>query len=173
MGTGSYLFQNFQCHSLAWIGPYRETENDNQYALMVICFLTNYIFMIPATSKSTEDIIKAYHTGVYSTVRSSKYILSDHSSKFTCKQFDCFGKRTRLYQNLYIPLHPFRKFNHRMYIFLLKVSIRKLICNHQVDWDETVHIATIAYNVFPHSSSGESPFYLMFGCDPFMPSLFK
>ena len=42
-----------------------------------------------------------------------------------------------------------------------------------VDWDKTVHIATMAYNVFPHSSSGESLFYLMFGCDPFMATLFK
>ena len=38
---------------------------------------------------------------------------------------------------------------------------------------ETGHIVTMAYNVFPHSSSGESLFYLMFGCDPFMPTLFK
>ena len=45
----------------------------------------------------------------------------------------------------------------------LKASIRKLICNHQVDWDETVHTATMAYNVFPNSLSGESLFYLMLG----------
>ena len=55
----------------------------------------------------------------------------------------------------------------------LKASFRKLICNHQVDWDQTVHIATMAYNVFPNSSSGKSPFYLMFGHDPFMLTLFK
>ena len=55
----------------------------------------------------------------------------------------------------------------------LKASLRKLICNHQTDWGETVHIATMAYNIFLHSSTGESAFYLMFGCDPFMPTLFK
>ena len=36
------------------VGPYRETENGNQYALTVIYMLTNYVFMIPIRSKSTE-----------------------------------------------------------------------------------------------------------------------
>ena len=31
----------------------------------------------------------------------------------------------------------------------------------------------MAYNVFPHSSVGEAPLYLMFGHDSFMPTLFK
>ena len=59
-----------------------------------------------------------------------------------------------------------------MYSFL-KASIRKFIYNHQVDWDETVHIATMTYNIFPYSSARESPFYLMFRCDQFMLTLFK
>ena len=66
-------------------GPYRETDNGNQYALMVICMLTNYVFMIPIRLKSTEGVIKAYLTGVYSTFGGSKYILSDFSSEYTSK----------------------------------------------------------------------------------------
>ena len=31
----------------------------------------------------------------------------------------------------------------------------------------------MTYNVFPHSSAGEASFYLMFGHDAFMPSLFR
>ena len=74
------------------VRPFKETENGNQYALMVICMLTNYIFMIPIRSKSTEYIIKAYLTGVYSIFRGSKYILSDCGSQFTSKQFDVLAK---------------------------------------------------------------------------------
>ena len=33
----------------------------------------------------------------------------------------------------------------------LKSSLRKLICNHNIDWDETAHVATMVFNVFPHS----------------------
>ena len=51
--------------SMDLVGPYRETENKNQFALMVICMLTNYVIMIPIRSQSTEDVIKAYLTGVY------------------------------------------------------------------------------------------------------------
>ena len=53
--------------SMDLVGPYREMENGNQYALMVICMLTNYVFLIPIRSRNTKDIIKAYLTGVYST----------------------------------------------------------------------------------------------------------
>ena len=54
------------------VGPYRETEKGNQYSLTVICMLTNYVFMIPIRSKSTEEVNKAYLTGVYSTFGGSK-----------------------------------------------------------------------------------------------------
>ena len=50
---------------------------------------------------------------------------------------------------------------------------KKLISNHHIDWDEIAYIATMAYNIFPHSSAGEAPFYLLFGHGAFMPTLLK
>ena len=55
----------------------------------------------------------------------------------------------------------------------LKASPRKLIFNHHRDWDEIAHITSMAYNVFMHFSAREASLYLMFGCDVFMPTLFK
>ena len=49
--------------------------------------LMNYVFMIPIRSKSTEEVIKAYMTGMYSTFWGSKYILSEIGREFTSKQF--------------------------------------------------------------------------------------
>ena len=65
--------------------------------------LTNYVFMIPIGSKSTEDIIKAYLTGVYATFRGNKYILSDHGSEFTSKQFDLLAKELALSKFVHNP----------------------------------------------------------------------
>ena len=45
----------------------------------------------------------------------------------------------------------------------LKNSIRKMRCNYETDWDHLAHIAVMAYNIFPHTTTGESPFFLMYG----------
>ena len=155
------------------VGPYRETKNGNQYALMVICMLTSYISMITIRSKITEEVIKAYLTGVYYPFKGSEYILSDCGSEFTTKQFTFLAKELgfiRVYTSPYTPTG--NSIIECMHSFL-KASIRKLTCNNEVDWDKTVDIGSMAYNIFPHSWAGESLLYLMFGYDPFMPTLFK
>ena len=65
------------------LGLYNETENVNQYALTVFCMLTNYVFMVPIRTKTTEDIINAYLKHVYSIFGGSKYILSNWGGEFT------------------------------------------------------------------------------------------
>ena len=159
--------------SMNLIGPYKEIENGNQYALTIICMLTNYIFMIPIRSKSTKDIMKAYHTGVYSTFRASKHILSDHDSEFTSKQFKFWAKELGFIKVYTSPYSPTGNSTIECTHSFLKASIRKFIYDHKVDWDETVHIATMANKVYPYSSAGKYLFYLMFGCGLFMLTLFK
>ena len=70
--------------------------------------LTNYIFMIPIRSKSTENAIKAYRTGVYSTFRGSKCILSDCGSECTSKQFDSLVKELGFIK-IYTPPTPLQE----------------------------------------------------------------
>ena len=129
--------------------------------------------MIPIRSKSTEDVIKADLTGVYATFEGSKYTLFDRGSKFTSKQFTWLANELgfiKVYTSPYTPTgNSVVEWTHAF----LKASPGKLICNHNIHWDEIAHIATMAYNVFLHSSAREAPFYSVFGHDTFIPTLFK
>ena len=109
--------------------------------------------------KSNEDVIKAYITGMYSAFGGSKYILCERGSEFTSKQFTfvvnelCFIK---VYNSPYTPTgNSIIEWTHAF----LMASPRKLIFNHQIDWDEIAHITSMVYNVFPHSSVGKALFY--------------
>ena len=53
----------------------------------------------------------------------------------------------------------------------LKNSMRKMKCNYEADWDQWAHIAMKAYTIFPHTAAGESPFFLMYGHDAYLPTL--
>ena len=68
--------------SMNLFGPYSKTENGNQYMLTVICMLTNYVFLTPIKTKTTEIIINAYLKHVYASFGGSKYIFSDRSGGF-------------------------------------------------------------------------------------------
>ena len=127
--------------------------------------LTNYVFMIPIRTNSTEEVIKAYLTGVYSTFGGNRYFLKDVGSEFTSKQFTWIANKLgfiKVFTSHYTPTGNSIIENTHAF---LKASLRMLICIHQIEWDEIVHISTMANNVFLHSSAGEAPFYLMFGCD--------
>ena len=53
----------------------------------------------------------------------------------------------------------------------LKHSISKIINDKQVEWDTVCHIAAMAFNIFPTRIDQESPFFLMFHRDCFLPTL--
>ena len=57
------------------------------------------------------------------------------------------------------------RFNHTLKQMLAKVVIKK---GH--DWDKQLGAVLLAYRAAPHSSTGMSPFYLLYGRDPQLPT---
>ena len=110
---------------------------------------------------------------VHSTFRGSKYALSDRGGEFTSKQFTWLANKLGFVKVYTLPYTPTGNSMIGWTLHYLKASLRKLICNHNIDWDEIAYVVTMAYNIFLHSSAEEAPFNLIFGCDTFMPTLFK
>ena len=99
--------------------------------------------------------------------------MGDRGGEFTGKRFTWLANELgfiKVYTSPYTPTgNSIIEWTHAF----LKASLRKLICNHNIDMDEIAHVETMAYKVFPHSSAGEVLFYLMYGCDAFIPTVFK
>ena len=156
--------------SMDLIGEFHPpTTNKNRYALTVICMLTGYVFCIPLRTKTTEEVIQVYIDNIYSKFGGSMKILSDNGTKFENKIFEQEAKELGVVHKLYIPpYHPASNGRIERFHAFLKACIAKHIAP-QLEWDDVVSLACVAYNFIPNEHSKESPFFLMFGRDPVLP----
>ena len=120
--------QIYEKWTMDLVGSNSEMENWYPYVLTVICMLTNYVFMIPINTKTTEDVINAHlKKHVYATFCGSKYMLSDRGGEFSSKQFTWLGKEVgfmKVYTSLYTPVG--NSLIERIHSFL-KTSLWKLL----------------------------------------------
>ena len=108
---------------------------------------------------------------MYDNKGGSNFILTDRGGEFSSEVMSYIAEQlgfTKVYASPYSP-----KANSliRKCHSCLKNSIRKMRCNHDAKWGELIHIAKMAYNLFPHSAAGESPFFLMYRRDAYLPTL--
>ena len=101
--------------------------------ISVICMLTHYLFMITIRSKSTEEVIRAYLTDVYSTFRCSKYILSDRGGEFPSKHFTWLTNELGFIKVYTLPYMPTANSLIEQTYAFLNTSLRKPICNYNID----------------------------------------
>ena len=145
------------------LGEYPETENSTRYALTIICMLISFISIVPIKDKKTETLINAYIKYIYADKDRSQLILSDNGKEFSSASMAYIADQlwfTEVYTSPYSPCS--NSVIERCHNFL-KNPIRKMRCNYKTDWDHLAHIALMTYNIFPHTATGESPFFLMYG----------
>ena len=162
--------QPMQFISMDLIGEFHPpSQQGHRYALTVICMHTSYVFCIPLKTKTAQEVIQAYMRHVYSKFGGSEKILSDNGTEFKNTLFKDVAKKLGVEYKVYTP--PYRpQCNGKIEGFhrYLKSCIAKHIMNN-MEWDEFTDLATAAYNFIPNVTAMESPFFLMFGRDPYMP----
>ena len=156
--------------SMDLIGEFHPpTSKGKKYALTVICMLTGYVFCIPLKTKTAEEVLQAYIDNVYSKFGGSLKILSDNGTEFKNKIFEQVAKELGVVYKIYTPpYHPASNGRIEGFHAFLKACISKHI-TPQLEWDDLLPLACVAYNFMPNEHSKESPFFLMFGRDPVLP----
>ena len=106
---------------------------------------------------------------VYCKYGGSLKILSDNGTEFKNKLMEEVSKELGVEYKVYSP--PYRpQSNGRIesFHYFLKACIAKHI-NPQLEWDDVVPLACVAYNFLPNEHSRESPFFLMYRREPLLP----
>ena len=144
------------------VGPLPRSQTGNRYILVLCDYATRYPEAIPLRTIDAEHIAEQL-IGVFARVGVPQEILTDQGSNFTSQLL------AELYRLLHVqsirtsPYHPqmdglVERFNQT-----LKSMLRKSVDKEGKNWDKMIPYLVFAYREVPQSSTGFSPFELLYG----------
>ena len=144
------------------VGPLERSRRGNRYILVISDYATRYPEAFPLRNVKARQVANAL-LQLLTRVGIPKEVLTDQGTNFTSK----FLKQ--VYQYLGIkpikttPYHPQTDGLVERLNQTLKSMLRKFVSDTGADWDEWLPYLLFAYREVPQSSTGFSPFELLYG----------
>lgn len=152
------------------MGPLPTTFTDKNYLLTVQDDLTKWLVAIPLENQTASEVAKALTENVLLIYSAPTIIRSDQGTNFlsevfkeTCK----FWKSKKIQTTAFNPMaNGSLERSHAV----IKDYLRTFVNHQPALWDEFIKAACFSYNTSVHSSTGFTPFELLFGFIPRLPS---
>nr|CAD2202708.1 unnamed protein product [Meloidogyne enterolobii] len=147
-------------------GPFPLTQNGNKHVMNIICWFTKYVISVPVPDTKAMTLAKAFLNNCYLKYGGCVELVTDNATAFTSEFFKDFCSMLYINKSYATPHwsqgnsvteRSFRTFHN---------ILSKYISKDQPDFDEFLDCACFCYNTSIHASTGETPFFLMFGRDP-------
>ena len=160
-------FTKFACD---FMGPLPKTENANKYICVFIEYATKYVEVFATPNQTAETAARLFVEGIVCRHGAPDILLSDRGPCFNSellKGICNFTNTDKIFSTAYSPASNglVERFNRTLTNMLSHYVNKK-----QNDWDVFLPAVTFAYNCSSQSSTGESPFFLVYGRDPRLPA---
>ena len=145
---------------------YKESARGNKAVFTAICTHSQYPFAVPTPDKTSASAIQALHLILADAVN-CKELLTDNGPEFTSEEFQSFLRNCGIKHCRTAPYSPMSNGAlERWHRFLNQVVRMSDGVREGNSWEDSVVAAYKAYRIMPHTSSGESPYFLVRGEDP-------
>ena len=138
-----------------------ESKKGNKHILTIIDLLTGWPEAIPIPNKSADTITKAFIRHYLPRHLCPRFILSDNSTEF--KNHKRVTKDLGIERIFSAPYHP--QSNGKHSTSSLKPTLKKMCAEDQDNWDDYVEQVLGTYQGVLNLTTGESPFFLVYGRD--------
>ena len=98
-------------------------------------------------------------------------ILTDNGTNFSSNLLACVNKLMRIRGELTTPYYPESNKTIERVNGTIEAILRRIILDNPAKWSTMVQSAAFAYNIGFHSSTGYTPFLLLYGRHPSLPPL--
>ena len=121
--------------------------------------------MIPIPNKSADTITKAFIRHYLPRHMCPRFILSDNGTEFKNQIFNKVTKDLGIERIFSAPYHPQSNWKLETFHKFLKPTLKKMCAEDQDNWDDYVEQVLGTYRGVLNLTTGESPFFLVYGRD--------
>ena len=151
----------FQRFAMDIVGPLPRSRSGIRYILVICDYATRYLEAVPLKSIDAEHIAEEL-VKLFARVGVAQEILTDQGSNFTSQLLVEIYRMLHIHPIRTSPYHPqtdglVERFNQT-----LKAMLRKVAVAEGKDWDKFLPYLLFAYREVPQSSTGFSPFELLY-----------
>ena len=151
------------------IVEYDVSHQGNKNILVIVDHLTSFPVAVPIPNKEAPTIAEAFHKHFILQYGCPTELLSDNGGEFKNETMAYLCKAYNIEQKFTAPFSPQSNGKVENFNKFLKASIRKLCQEDPLGWDQVVDGIVWAYRCCPHTSTGESPYFLVYHKDPTLP----
>ena len=158
----------FQRLAMNIFGPLKKTRIGNKYILVAMDYTTKWPEAFALKNATAETIVDCL-IELTARVGIPEEILADNGTNFMSKVMKQFCQTTGVHQIRTSPYHSQTDGMVERFNSTLKWLLRKLTQNSTVEWDKCLPFVLWAYRGTIHSTTGFSPYQLLFGREMRMP----
>ncbi|KHJ88079.1 integrase core domain protein [Oesophagostomum dentatum] len=147
-------------------GPYRTSARGNKYILCLIDHFTKYVVSSAISDCTAVTVANAIVSECILKYGAMTELVSDNASYLKGDLLAELGKLLRIGHYFTTPYHHEGNGACERVFATFQEMLRTYISSNQLDWDLFLPACTFAYNTSVHSSTNETPFFLLFGRDP-------
>ena len=151
------------------LGPFPESYSGNRYVVVFSDYLTRWPEAFAVSTINAVEIAKLLVNEIFCRHGSPKTLLSDRGRNFlsklvkeVCKLLSTDKLNTSAY-------HPMTDGLVERFNSYISQSLSMFVSDNQKDWDEYLPSILFAYRTSPQATTGDSPFYLLYGREPRLP----
>ena len=145
------------------LGPLPKSQNGNMYVLVASDYFTRWAEAYAIPNQEAETVAKKLTNEMFCRFSIPEQLHSDQGRQFESKLVSEMCKVLKICKTRTTPYHPqgdglVERFNRTLISMLATAT-----ADHSLDWEECLPKVCFAYNTSVQTSTGYTPFYLMFG----------
>jgi hypothetical protein len=163
----------FEKCALDIVGPLVESSSKNKYVLTFQDELNKFMLVIPIEHQDAETTAREFVLNFVLKFDTPRNILTDQGPNFIRNVFKETYKLPKIKKIQCSAFHPESNGSLERSHRVLAEYLRHYVQEDQSDWDTRIPYAMYVYNTTVHTSTGYTPFELVYGFKSEVPSALK